>query len=223
MIEHTELAAQFYVSFDHLRASLQDKVSNQETLDTIWTRFHQCFEETVEQCRTAAQGLPYVNRSNKKGELGRTTQQAARSSQRMVNIQPRPDSGVMLDDGSEESGSVTSSGVRYNDGDAVAHMLNNGDQHGFVFGDSSGTPALSLQTPTSSFHPDFLPAGTQLIPRGHAMTSNPQADFTRIWTDEMLYNMTTMGVADPSATQNRNWEDTPPHMTFHESTTPNLF
>ncbi len=223
VIEHFELAAQFYTSVDHLRASLQDKISNQATLDTIWTKFHQCFAESVEQCLTTAQGLPYVNRSNKKGESSKTAQQAGRSSHRMPNIQARPDSGIVLDDGSEESGSVTSSGVRYNDSNAILHMLNGGDQHGFVFGDSSSTPALSLHTPASVFDPNLLSAPAQLIPRGHAMTSNPQTDFTRLWTDEMMYNTTDMGGADPSATPHGNWEDTPPHMAFYESTTPNLF
>ncbi|OAR01619.1 hypothetical protein LLEC1_00451 [Akanthomyces lecanii] len=222
VIEHFELAAQFYTSFDHLRASLQDKISNQATLDTIWTKFHQCFAESVEQCHTTAQGLTYVNRSNKKAELSKTPRQPARSNQRMSNIQPRPDSGIMLDDGSEESGSVSSSGVCYNESNAVLHMLNS-DQHGFVFGDSSGTPALSVQTPASVFDSDLLSSSAQLIPRGRAMTSHPQADLTRLWTDEMVYNMTSMGNADPNATPDRKWDDTPAHMAFYDSTTPNLF
>lgn len=164
-----------------------------------------------------------MNRSNKKGDLSKTPQQAARGSQRVLNIQARPDSGIVLDDGSEESGSVTSSGVRYNDSNAVLQMLNGGDQHGFVFGNDSSTPGLSLQTPTSVFDPGLLSTPAQLIPRGHAMTPNPQIDFTRLWTDEMVYNMTNMGDANRSATPQRNWEDRPPHMTFYESTTPNLF
>ncbi|KAJ6784783.1 hypothetical protein PWT90_06232 [Aphanocladium album] len=226
VIEHFELAAQFYASFDQLRLSLQDKISNQATLDTISTKFHQCFTEAVEQCLTTAQGLPYVNRSNKKGEMSKSVAQAAtRGIQHMSNIQPRPDSGIVLDDGSEESGSVTSGRVQYNDSDAVLRMLNTGDhQHDFVFGDSASTPALSLQTPTSAFNPDLLPATAHLMPRGgQGITSDPQADFTRLWTDDMLYNMTAMEVADPNVAQHRNWEDTPPHMQYHESTTPNLF
>ncbi|KAJ3499380.1 hypothetical protein NLG97_g363 [Lecanicillium saksenae] len=126
VIEHFELAAQFYASFDQLRLSLQDKTSNQATLDAISTKFHQCFSEAVEQCLTTAQGLPYVNRSNKKGEICRSAAQPVRGSQPTSSNQPRPDSGIVLDDGSEESGSVTSGRVQYNDADAVLRMLNAG-------------------------------------------------------------------------------------------------
>lgn len=236
VIEHFELAAQFHASLNRMRASLQDDIPLPTALDGACARLHRCFAETVEQCLGAAQGLPYVNRSNKKAELlSRTTTQqqqqppppAARdASQRLPShLEPRPDSGVALDDGSEASGSVTSSGgVRYpSDSDAI--ML----QGGFVFGGGSGgdeasTPALSLQTPTSLYHADMMPAAAQMMGQGgHAVTSEPQTDLTQLWTDEMMYNMTMVGLADANAAQNRTWEDTLSHMSFHESTTPNLF
>ncbi|KAM3503975.1 hypothetical protein MY11210_008520 [Beauveria gryllotalpidicola] len=169
-----------------------------------------CFAETVEQCLSTAQGLHYVNRSNKKGELCRTAQQAAPSGRRVSEIQPRPDSGIMLDYGSEESGSVTGSRLRYNDSTVALSMLNCRDQHDFAFGDSSSTPALSLHTPTSVFIPELLPA---------TVIRDPQADYTRLWTDEMLYDMTATGVVNLNAEEHSNWEDRPPHMPFHESTT----
>ncbi|OAA52986.1 Zinc finger, C2H2 [Cordyceps fumosorosea ARSEF 2679] len=241
VIEHFELASRFQASLAMLRLSLRDKISNQPTLDTICGQVHQCFAETVEQCLRTAQGLQYVNRSNKKGELSRTAQQqqaaarggvggsvASQHQQAITKFHPRPDSGIVLDDGSEETGSVTSSGIRCADGDAAGgwHILphaGGSDQHGsgFVFGDGSSTPALSLQTPTSAFNPEILPTVPQLLPHGHhPVGSEPQTDFAHLWTDDMLYNM----AAVPNVAQRyRRWDDTPSQTSFHESTTPNLF
>ncbi|TQV99016.1 zinc finger domain-containing protein [Cordyceps javanica] len=229
VIEHFELASKFHASIDLLRASLQDRIPDQAMLDAVCANFERCFAETVDQCLTAAQELHYVNRSNKKAELGRGTaqqqqQQVARGgSQHVPGIVPRPDSGILLDDGSEESGSVTSSGVRYN---GTFRVLSCPDQPAaaFVFGDGGlDTPALSLQTPTSAFNPDMPPAATQLMPLGGSVNSGPQTDFTRLWADEMLYNMTTVDAGNSDVAEQGRWESTPSHMALHESMTPNLF
>ena len=100
-------------AFALLKSSLADKISNPATLETLATKFHQCFVETVQQCITTAQTKPYANRSNKRnsGEQ-QAPQQSARNSvvpiaRKPKDVLPRPDSGVVMDDGgSEESGSV---------------------------------------------------------------------------------------------------------------------
>jgi hypothetical protein len=48
--------------------------------------------------------MPYTNRSNKKNDIIRS--QVTQSIRKPRGIMPRPDSGVVMDDGSEESGSV---------------------------------------------------------------------------------------------------------------------
>lgn len=97
------------MSFESLRTSLRDKMSNPATLETLATKFHQCFVEAMDRCIADAQTMPYANRSNK-----RTEQLAAAASQqqpRNIKAMPRPDSGVvMTDDGSDESGSVMGGG-----------------------------------------------------------------------------------------------------------------
>ncbi|KAH6880758.1 hypothetical protein B0T10DRAFT_495194 [Thelonectria olida] len=76
VIEHFELSTNYLASFQLLQDSLRDKISNPATLETLSTKFHQCFIETFEK-----------------------------------GILPRPDSGVVMDDGSDESGSIMGMGV----------------------------------------------------------------------------------------------------------------
>lgn len=178
----------------------------------------------MEECLAVARSLPYVNRSNKKGETSRTAVVSTRMNKRNLPIAPRPDSGVGIDDGSEESGSVTSGAARYNDPDAVLSLMNAGDQHSLAFGDNSSTPGLSLQTPGSAFNPDLLsgPGPTPLMPNAPDLSGVSQADLTRMWADQMLYDMTGTDATEPEAPP-RSWEDQPPYMQFHESSTQNLF
>ncbi|KAF4333923.1 hypothetical protein FBEOM_12255 [Fusarium beomiforme] len=104
VIEHFEVEAKYREAFDQLKYSLLDKISNPATLETLSTKFYQCFIETVDQCIAHAQSMPYTNRSNKKNDIIRS--QATQSVRKSRGIMPRPDSGVVMDDGSEESGSV---------------------------------------------------------------------------------------------------------------------
>ncbi len=111
VIEHFELSNSYLASFDFLRASLHDKMANPATLETLATKFHQCFIEAVDRCIAQAQNMPYANRSNKRGEqlAAATAAAAAIQPRKAKDALPRPDSGVvMTDDGSEESGSVIS-------------------------------------------------------------------------------------------------------------------
>lgn len=132
VIEHFELSASYMSAFSLLKTSLADKISNQATLETLATKFHQCFVETVQQCITNAQTKPYTNRSNKRnsGEQ-QAPQPSARNSvvpiaRKPKDVLPRPDSGVVMDDGgSEESGSVMMS---LNPRDSVRTIRSRGSQ-----------------------------------------------------------------------------------------------
>lgn len=104
VIEHFEVEAKYREAFDQLKYSLLDKISNPATLETLSTKFYQCFVETLDQCIANAQSMPYTNRSNKKNDIIRS--QTTQSIRKPRGIMPRPDSGVVMDDGSEESGSV---------------------------------------------------------------------------------------------------------------------
>ncbi|KAF4446901.1 hypothetical protein F53441_9532 [Fusarium austroafricanum] len=104
VIEHFEIQAKYHEAFEQLKFSLLDKISNPATLETLSTKFYQCFIETIDHCIANAQSMPYTNRSNKKSDIIRS--QATQSVVRKREIMPRPDSGVVMDDGSEESGSV---------------------------------------------------------------------------------------------------------------------
>lgn len=118
MIEHFEISDHFEKSFKFLQGSLRDMMENPATLETLAAKFHQCFIETVGQCILNAQSMPYTNRSNKRGadqsaaRLSRVSAivAAAGDSKRGISSS-RPDSGVVMDDGSEESGSVLDSQV----------------------------------------------------------------------------------------------------------------
>lgn len=111
-----------------MQTSLRDKISNPATLETLATKFHQCFVETIERCISDAQTKPYANRSNKKNEVLRAapannnTATTATNTNRASlttlqkgrrDVQPRPDSGVVMDDGSEESGSIMGVGLTH--------------------------------------------------------------------------------------------------------------
>lgn len=97
-------------SFESLHSSLRDKISNPATLETLTTKFQQCFMEAVERCIGAAQSMPYTNRSNKRNEPSRVQSFQNLIPRKGREILPRPDSGVvMMDECSEESGSIRNS------------------------------------------------------------------------------------------------------------------
>ncbi|GKU21099.1 unnamed protein product [Fusarium langsethiae] len=106
VIEHFEVAAKYQKAFEQLKLSLVDKISNPATLETLSTKFFQCFVETLDHCIADAQSMPYTNRSNKKNEIIRSQAPQSIMQRKSRDIMPRPDSGVILDDGSEESGSL---------------------------------------------------------------------------------------------------------------------
>lgn len=85
-------------------------MENPATLETLAAKFHQCFIETVGQCIMNAQNMPYTNRSNKRAEPSRFRNSAAIAKRGSS----RPDSGIIIDDGSEESGSIVNTALRHN-------------------------------------------------------------------------------------------------------------
>lgn len=109
VIEHFELSNHFLAAFSTLQTSLRDKISNPATLETLATKFHHCFVETIDRCIAESQLMPYTNRSNKRNEPSARFQSTAMTIPAMPRkpreVRPRPDSGVVIDDGSTESGS----------------------------------------------------------------------------------------------------------------------
>lgn len=85
-------------------------MENPATLETLAAKFHQCFIETVGQCILNAQNMPYTNRSNKRAEPNRFRNSATMAKRGSS----RPDSGIIIDDASEESGSIVNTALRHN-------------------------------------------------------------------------------------------------------------
>ncbi|KAM0226551.1 hypothetical protein ACHAPA_002932 [Fusarium lateritium] len=129
VIEHFEVAAKYQEAFEQLKLSLLDKISNPATLETLSTKFYQCFIETLDHCINNAQSMPYTNRSNKKNDIVRSQAPQSIVQRKGRDIMPRPDSGVVMDDGSEESGSVMGTGLGHRDSlRTVRSAANRGSQ-----------------------------------------------------------------------------------------------
>ncbi|KAM0525320.1 hypothetical protein ACHAPE_000020 [Trichoderma viride] len=127
VIEHFELSNYYMSSFEVLHSSLRDKISNPATLETLTSKFQQCFMEAVERCIGAAQSMPYTNRSNKRNEPPRVQSFQGLIPRKGREILPRPDSGVvMMDECSEESGSIKNS--IYGPRDSVRTIVKDGVQ-----------------------------------------------------------------------------------------------
>lgn len=91
-------------SLKDVEDSLRNKGMTQQALETIGNIYRNQFIQVIEQCITNAQMMPYSNRSNRKNEPSPSRFLAPRHLTRTV---PRPDSGVDVDEGSEDSQSVT--------------------------------------------------------------------------------------------------------------------
>ncbi|TEA15636.1 hypothetical protein C8034_v001484 [Colletotrichum sidae] len=103
VIEHFELQAQFMNSLKTIEGNLRNKGLNEQALETIGNIYRNQFIQVIEQCIANAQHMPYSNRSNRKNEPSPSRLLIPRH---MTRSNPRPDSGVVLDDGSEDSQSV---------------------------------------------------------------------------------------------------------------------
>lgn len=111
VIEHFELSDAYLAAFSSLHSSLLGAMSNPATLETLATKFHQCFVESFDRCIYEAQSKPYTNRSSKRTSDQPSTAMSSVPRQRVSKeLAPRPDSGVVItDEISEESGSVAGS------------------------------------------------------------------------------------------------------------------
>ncbi|KAM0420409.1 hypothetical protein ACHAPT_011830 [Fusarium lateritium] len=192
VIEHFELAASYQQAFDQLKYSLLDKISNPATLETLSTKFFQCFVETLDQCISNAQSMPYTNRSNKKNEIVRSQTQAP-VQRKGRDILPRPDSGVVLDDGSEESESIMGTTTGLNHRDSVRTV------RGVARRGSSQVPETVREVlPTMTLsngldelirQPDELIRQPSMTPMG--MPTGAMAD-VHAWNNSVLYSQDGM-------------------------------
>ncbi|KAK2035269.1 hypothetical protein LX32DRAFT_669374 [Colletotrichum zoysiae] len=103
VIEHFELQAHFMNSLKEVEDRLRDKGMTQQALETIGNIYRNQFIQVIEQCIANSQMMPYSNRSNRKNEPSPSRLVAPRHLNRNA---PRPDSGVDVDEGSEDSQSV---------------------------------------------------------------------------------------------------------------------
>ena len=115
VVEHFELAAKYVEAVEQLESQLRKH--NDTLTDALGARFRECFTATMAETSTAAQNMHYVNRSNKRSETTRyhSTLGLTSSKPKGTSLASGPDSGVALDDGSEESynlESPISQGVR---------------------------------------------------------------------------------------------------------------
>lgn len=211
MIEHFELAANYEQAFVQLTNSLHNLISNKQTLDTLSTKFFQCFMETLDQCITNAQSMPYTNRSNKKNEIVRS--QAAQSvvQRKGRGILPRPDSGVVMDDGSEESGSMMGTGLNHRDSVRTVRSV---ARRGSSQIPETVREVLPTTTALSSGLDDLM-RQPSMTPMGMSTTMAP-AD-VHAWNNSVLYSqvgdgtilpdqfMPTGGLTPQPEYMNMNW------------------
>ena len=188
-----------------MSASLRDKISNPATLDTLTTKFHQCFIETVERCISVAQDMPYANRSNKRGSdqpssslpqrvrgPGGILANATLAAAKHREVRPRPDSGVVIDDGSEGSGgagSVVDTAAGHRDSMRTLKSTSRRveSMREVLPMSSDGIPTSSSQHLTSlETLPQNLQDGGSTLHMGH---SEVQA-----WSDGVMYSC-----VDPAA------------------------
>ncbi|KAF4122213.1 hypothetical protein GMORB2_7806 [Geosmithia morbida] len=146
IIEHFELSKSYLSAFASLHSSLIGSMSNPATLETLATKFHQCFVESVDQCVFEAQSKPYANRSSKRaGEQPSTAMNSLPRQRVSKELAPRPDSGVVItDELSEESGSVAGSNR------GSAQSLNRSSYPSLVPVISMPPTPVVRSTPTSS-------------------------------------------------------------------------
>ncbi|UKZ87337.1 uncharacterized protein TrAFT101_003145 [Trichoderma asperellum] len=186
VIEHFELSNYYMSSFEVLHSSLRDKISNPATLETLTSKFQQCFMEAVERCIGAAQSMPYTNRSNKRNEPSRVQSFQNLIPRKGREILPRPDSGVvMMDECSEESGSIKNS--VYGPRDSVRTIVkDSGQRRG-----SNLAPEPSTTEPT--------PAAMNMLDQsfsGHMPFMAPMAATNPM--DPMAVQSWNNGVSDPN-------------------------
>ncbi|KPM40243.1 hypothetical protein AK830_g6345 [Neonectria ditissima] len=193
VIEHFELTSNYLVSFQQLQISLRDKISNPATLETLSTKFHQCFVETLEKCIADAQSMPYTNRSNKKSEITKTQTPQTIVQRKSRGILPRPDSGVVMDDGSEESGSVMGLGLGHKDS---VRTVKGGPRRGSSLVPETVREVLPVTSMPGPFDEPLM-RQPSVTPLGMTASMDPAA--VQAWNNSVIYQQLddgTMGISD---------------------------
>lgn len=189
VIEHFEIANSYLNSFDFLRLSLADKFANPATLETLATKFHQCFVEAMERCVAEAQNMPYANRSNKRGEQLAAAAATSTQPRKAKDVLPRPDSGVvMTDDGSDESGSIMGGSLARKEGLRTVPGPYRGSGHSYT---SNLAPA---QTSSQIFDPSgfSMPPASTSTPMSGSVSMAPSD--VQAWTHGVMYPLQGMPV-----------------------------
>lgn len=118
VVEHFELQSQFFATLASLQEKLRNKGLNERTVDTIDSIYRNGFINVIECCVSNTQSMPYANRSNKKNDT---------ISRAIPKPDPRNqanrDSGVVIDDISDDGSGTQSSLGRLN----WEHEPNEGD------------------------------------------------------------------------------------------------
>lgn len=184
VIEHFELSNHFLASFNSLQSDLRDKISNPATLETLATKFHQCFVETVERCIADSQTMPYTNRSNKKNEPARVQSTQSLVPRKGRAVVPRPDSGVVMDDGSEESGSIIGPGLTHKDS---VRTVRGGARRGSNQVPETVREVLPTQAPPGAFDDALIRqlSGTPMAIGTGPM--DPSAMSVQAWNNSVIY------------------------------------
>ncbi|KAK7416737.1 hypothetical protein QQX98_005063 [Neonectria punicea] len=193
VIEHFELTSNYLVSFQQLQLSLRDKIQNPATLETLSTKFHQCFVETLEKCIADAQSMPYTNRSNKKSEIAKTQTPQTIVQRKSRGILPRPDSGVVMDDGSEESGSVMGLGLGHKDS---VRTVKGGPRRGSSLVPETVREVLPVTSMPGPFD-DSLIRQPSVTPLDMTASMDPAA--VQAWNNSVIYQQLddgTIGIPD---------------------------
>ncbi|KAM4062718.1 zinc finger domain-containing protein [Hirsutella rhossiliensis] len=197
VIEHFELSAQYLAAFEFLQSSLRSKMSNPTTLETLATKFHQCFIETIESCATVARTMPYTNRSNKKNEPARVRSTHGPNPRKPRVMASRPDSGVVLDDGSEESGSVlglSALGHR----DSVRTVKGLAPRPGSYLASCSAGPGAAMPAPAAPPMIDGPLVGPfSSLPLSVTTGGVDSGAAVRAWNNSVTYDQEHVGLSMP--------------------------
>ncbi|KAF7543081.1 hypothetical protein G7Z17_g11031 [Cylindrodendrum hubeiense] len=187
VIEHFELSSNYLVGFEQLQLSLRDKISNPATLETLSTKFHQCFVETLEKCIADAQSMPYTNRSNKKSEIVKTQAPQTIVQRKSRGIQPRPDSGVVMDDGSEESGSIMGAGIGLGPRDSI-RTVKGAQRRGSSLARETVHEVLPATSMPGNFdEPLMRTQQPAMTPLGMATPASMDPAAVQAWNNSVIY------------------------------------
>ncbi|KAI9151480.1 hypothetical protein HJFPF1_08683 [Paramyrothecium foliicola] len=186
VIEHFELSSHYLTAFDSLHASLRSLISNPATLETLATKFEQCFIETVERCVAEAQSRPYMNRSNKRNEPARPPVPQSLMLRKAGDSRPRPDSGVIMDDGSEESGSVAGSQLEHK---PSVRTIGKGSNRHSNLSSGSQREVLPAPPPTGLYEHSLMQHFATQAPFGMDVSVTDPAAAVEAWDNGIMHTL----------------------------------